>query len=334
MRSLTPWILVLVGCAGPPVDPESPHDAGPTVPRVTPYARSVGEACTLYADALCRTPSSTCEPWSMQSYRDAVDCVEATRTKCVKDAQVPGAVADLVALEDCAAALRAPDCPGRLAALRSPLCRPPAGVLRGRLPVGSPCHANAQCVSGACTFGGAASGACGECVIASHPGQFCLDDDGCSHVGVGTTDEGLYCDIAIRACVPRNEQGAACTRDGECVDGLQCLGRKCAVGTAHSMFPCGDGKSGCDPWSRCASEEGEPARCWPITFGEEGAPCSEKSATDLRRCRGSLVCRFGTCQATQALGDPCTKGSNDCGTEATCGDDAICVPFTTLCGQG
>lgn len=323
----------LAGCAGPPADePERVADAGPVTPRPSPTLRSIGETCTRYADAFCRASTASCEPWSLKPYRDAVECVGALRAQCVTSAQLPGTVPDLDAMETCARALAEPGCGKRLLALRSPACRPPAGVRRGKLPPGAPCHENAQCSTGTCNFEGVVAKGCGECVIPSHPGQFCLDDTDCRRGGSGTPDEGLYCDIAIHACAPRNEVGGGCKRDGECVDGLECLGRVCAVGTTPAMFPCGDGASGCGPWGRCASEDGEGPRCWPITFGEEGAPCSEKSATDLRRCRGALVCRFGTCQAARKPGEACTVGTADCGPGAAC-VEGTCARFSALCGQ-
>ena len=334
------WVtlVLLVGCAGPPSaePPESlPTTAVPTR-GFTPQLGTLGAVCAAYALALCRAPSATCEPFSTMRFRDATECVHETQTACVHDAQLPGVEPDLSAMQACAAALLAPDCVRRLAALRSPLCRPPAGTVTGLLPLESPCHANAQCVTGACAFGGASAGQCGVCVVPARERDPCTNDDGCTRVAAGVDDEALYCDIAAGLCAARREAGDACLRDGQCGRGLECLGRKCAVGTARPMFPCGDGVSGCDPWSRCASEAGEPAKCWPVRLGEEGAPCTEKSGTDLSWCRGGLACRFGTCQQNRVGGETCSPGSFECGPQLTCDRQRVapvCVSFDQICAN-
>ncbi len=336
MRICLAFVL-LVGCAGPPPD-EPPDEAPLSVPTraFTPDISTLGAVCSAMAVALCRAPSATCEPLTTKPFRDATECVEATRTACVHDLQLPGARPDLSQLQACASALRAPDCGRRLAALRAPFCRPPAGSVKGLLPLGSPCHANGQCATGACAFAGVAAGACGVCVGPALEGDACTNDDGCTRVNRGVNDEGLHCDFAAGLCAPRREVGSACTRDGQCVDGLQCLGRKCAVGAAKPMFSCGDGLSGCDPWSRCASEAGESLKCWPIRLGEEGAPCTEKSATDLRWCRGGLTCRFGTCQRSRLIGEPCTPSTYECGPRATCDPQSsppVCVSLNQICSE-
>jgi hypothetical protein len=117
---------------------------------------------------------------------------------------------------------------------------------------------------------------------------------------------------AVGPCAPADADGdgvpdvavppAGCTSDDQCPGGGICVNGECMV-----PEPCVDAGD-CGPDETCTN-----GVCTPLP----GGPCDNDADC------GDLVCRDGTCQ-------PCTPGSDECGSGRECGADGRCVGGVTL----
>jgi hypothetical protein len=178
-------------------------------------------------------------------------------------------------------------------------------VLTGTLPDDASCAFDAECVSGACDAPACSPATCclGACA-ATLADAACRRDDQCG------VDQ--FCG-EDHACHARALAGATCEADGECADGLGCIGvTELMPGNCRALPHLGEA---C-PYLRCADVG---ATCTGGTCAAVGLPGAACATDD--DCSPFALCDTAAqrCVDVPTLGMPCT---GSCAGEAWCDLDA------------
>jgi hypothetical protein len=259
----------------------------------TPDPPSVLPECTLAEDCASRScQAGRCQPAScvdgvVNQGESAADCGGPCPDRCV--AEQPCAES-----ADCATGLFCPESTLRCTPVS---CQDGAqnGDEVGRdcgggcpgCPVGSPCAANPDCITGACRGGTCAAASCND--------------------QVRNQDEtAVDCGGGCAPCTP----GASCDVGADCNSAV-CSGRGCGPGVDRCCQPprCNDQvRNGSEPFTDCGN-----AQCGPCPLGN---PCNQ-----------NVQCETGLCQNGACRVQPCLDGQRDgqeTGTDCG-GPDPLCA---------
>jgi hypothetical protein len=158
------------------------------------------------------------------------------------------------------------------------------------------CVAGARCdytMTGTCKALGATSAACAdddECVSAhcDATAGHCVDGGSLGAPCENGCVAGLFCNDADSTCVPRIEEGGACSYQTSCREGLECNWRAvgATVGTCERFSLRGghcDESLGCETGTTCIANV-----CAGVA--QKGDPCDATAV-----CDAGLLCRSGRC---------------------------------------
>jgi hypothetical protein len=287
------------------------------------------------------------------------------QTLCSEALALPGQGVTIDSLNACAGAVKKDGCTEFTSSTSSCV------VSAGSLGVGSPCQADSQCQSGACTAGVAqndgGTNACGSCFPSSAVGQpceghSCGPDATCALVGKSTnatcvsntvSDSGGSCDLVTKYCKPgltcssANSQcavpataGAQCGYDGDCAPPLVCP--PVAAGSKATCQAPGQSGAYCSSDTHCASGLGcnpSSQTCSPIHWASAGQPCDGGTRCLVGSCplpqsQGDAgAATSATCPAIIADGKPCDARSTAqaCDTLANCVDSLCVLGYESTC---
>lgn len=182
------------------------------------------------------------------------------------------------------------------------------GVVTPAVATGGACWGDDECVGGRCV-----NPACGGvCTAYAAPGGACVPTGGTPDV---TCDPSVHFCAGNGTCEHRQQPGAACTADEQCIFDFVCAAGKCndaprvAQGNACApdMLPCQDGLY-CN----------ESGLCVPLAAA--GQACARPNA-----CQAGLFCLGGACTAWLDVGGACSAGT---------GGAASGCPSTQSCTAG
>jgi hypothetical protein len=226
----------------------------------------------------------------------------------------------------------------------------------GRLPDGSTCLSNEQCMSDTCTAGMQANDGgvspCGTCVAGSRcgnvvcgPNTLCVMNGAsgsCAPIAFGGSGAAcdnvqnqcapsLVCNQATHACAALGAMGSACGTSSDCGGSLVCLPAP-QPGTTTCQNPTGAGQtcqsdSDCGPGLGCDSVA---HACASVTWASGGAVCGPTMRCLVGSCNPAGNGPNGTCPTVIADGQPCSPNdpSQTCDTESAC--DGTCQLFGSV----
>ncbi|MBI5610398.1 MAG: hypothetical protein HY902_16090 [Deltaproteobacteria bacterium] len=156
-----------------------------------------------------------------------------------------------------------------------------------------------------------------------HNGERCRVDAECASRRCGAASGSSN---ACKVCYAGSTQGAACSADPDCADGLQCRGSTCvAVPTAHPSLgqPC-DRREDCFPQGYCGpAQVGKGSTCLPPAGVGEVCEPSHLPCQPGAYCDGA---KSPTCQPQLAPGAPCIGGKDTSAASYDCPTNHWCVP--------
>lgn len=124
--------------------------------------------------------------------------------------------------------------------------------------------------------------------------------------------DGLFCDSDnTKQCQPTGGPGAPCPTGVGCNEATYCAANRTC------QPPPKDGED-CGPGPLCAELHYCDADNVCKAIPGEGQPCTIV-------CQEDLACEAGTCVIGPGVGEPCPLDGGDCGPDAFCGNDGICV---------
>ncbi|MCU1282680.1 MAG: hypothetical protein JWM53_6226 [bacterium] len=211
---------------------------------------------------------------------------------------------------ECLDAVKRAPCDARQAA--DDFLRHCHGVVTAGVNTGGTCWGDDECVGGVCI----APDCGGVCTAFAAPGAACVPTGGTPDV---TCDASVHFCAGNGTCEHRQQQGAACTADEQCIFAFVCAAGKCddpprvqrdnVCGT--NMPPCEDGLY-CSETGVCAS------------LLSAGQPCAKPDA-----CQAGMVCTGGICAPWLDVGSPCSAGggavTSGCPSTQSCAAGA-CAP--------
>jgi hypothetical protein len=178
------------------------------------------------------------------------------------------------------------------------------GVVTAAVSSGGTCWGDDECVGGVCVDPDCG----GTCTAFAAPGDACVPTGGAPAT---TCDASVHFCAGNGTCEHRQQQGAACTADEQCIFDFVCAGGKCddaprvsrddVCGT--NLFPCQDGLY-------CT----ETGACEPLLGA--GQPCAKPDA-----CEAGMVCTGGICAPWLDAGSACSTASavaNGCPSTQAC----------------